>query len=387
MSETPVCTRTNCGKLVDDGECAYHPAAPVFHERKRTWPCCNVSHTSFDDFLAVPGCTTGPHQVPGASSADGASKAGQARQPASGKVPRFYVHLDAEGVGKPVPDFTAVFELDPANTLRRIREDFVIQYNRQHGAEYTLKIATVRLVDGDGPAAAALDLDTPLPNVVTPGADVFCSVVTFQPIATPDAALTPNAASSSAEAAEATAAATAAAAEPRDPNAERTCLNYTCGGTFTDATNADDACTFHLAPPFFHDASQGYQCCSRVMSFDEFQAIPPCQTGPHSDMPHELRPVVPFPSTDDEVVFSQDKTTISLTFNLPGTDASGVDVDVEDDNIMVIISRSGEKDFVYTVDPLHAEVKPGKSSVAIDGDAVVITFTKASKAEWPALQG
>ncbi len=42
--------------------CTYHAAAPLFHEGSKTWPCCRVKKWDFDDFLAVPGCVTGPHE-------------------------------------------------------------------------------------------------------------------------------------------------------------------------------------------------------------------------------------------------------------------------------------------------------------------------------------
>uniref|UniRef100_A0A7S4B2U6 CHORD domain-containing protein n=1 Tax=Chrysotila carterae TaxID=13221 RepID=A0A7S4B2U6_CHRCT len=48
----------------DNGEsaCRYHAQAPVFHEGTKSWPCCNVKKWDFDEFLAVPGCCTGPHE-------------------------------------------------------------------------------------------------------------------------------------------------------------------------------------------------------------------------------------------------------------------------------------------------------------------------------------
>jgi len=42
--------------------CRHHTKAPLFHEGSKQWPCCGVKKWDFDDFLAVPGCTIGPHE-------------------------------------------------------------------------------------------------------------------------------------------------------------------------------------------------------------------------------------------------------------------------------------------------------------------------------------
>ena len=42
--------------------CTYHKGTPVFHETLKWWGCCPGSKKmDFDDFLAVPGCASGPH--------------------------------------------------------------------------------------------------------------------------------------------------------------------------------------------------------------------------------------------------------------------------------------------------------------------------------------
>ena len=42
--------------------CTYHKGTPVFHETLKWWGCCpNSKKMDFDDFLAVPGCASGPH--------------------------------------------------------------------------------------------------------------------------------------------------------------------------------------------------------------------------------------------------------------------------------------------------------------------------------------
>lgn len=42
--------------------CRYHPAAPLFHEGSKQWPCCAVKRWDFDEFMAVPGCVVAEHE-------------------------------------------------------------------------------------------------------------------------------------------------------------------------------------------------------------------------------------------------------------------------------------------------------------------------------------
>ncbi|BEI85294.1 hypothetical protein CcaverHIS002_0506950 [Cutaneotrichosporon cavernicola] len=63
------CTHKGCGKEYDaasnsDGDCKYHSGGPVFHEGLKSWSCCNETNKpvmEFDQFMAIPGCTTGKH--------------------------------------------------------------------------------------------------------------------------------------------------------------------------------------------------------------------------------------------------------------------------------------------------------------------------------------
>ncbi|EXJ85015.1 hypothetical protein A1O3_05690 [Capronia epimyces CBS 606.96] len=58
------------------------------------------------------------------------------------------------------------------------------------------------------------------------------------------------------------------------------CVHKGCGKTFTDP---EEECTYHPGPPEFHEGQKGWKCCKpRVLTFDEFLAIPPCTKGKHS---------------------------------------------------------------------------------------------------------
>jgi CHORD len=61
------CQRKGCQKtfLVEDNSataCTYHKGQPVFHDAVKFWSCCPEKKCyDFDEFLAVPGCSTGFH--------------------------------------------------------------------------------------------------------------------------------------------------------------------------------------------------------------------------------------------------------------------------------------------------------------------------------------
>lgn len=54
---------------------------------------------------------------------------------------------------------------------------------------------------------------------------------------------------------------------------------------------------------------------------------------------------------------------------------------------MVCITRKGEKDFQYTVDPLFASISVGKSKVEVTDDAVLLVMKKKKKGHWDKLAG
>ncbi|KEF56205.1 uncharacterized protein A1O9_07786 [Exophiala aquamarina CBS 119918] len=59
------CVHKGCGKVFNDPEeeCIYHPGPPEFHEGQKGWKCCKPRVLTFDEFLAIPPCTTGRHST------------------------------------------------------------------------------------------------------------------------------------------------------------------------------------------------------------------------------------------------------------------------------------------------------------------------------------
>lgn len=44
-----------------DESCIHHPGGPIFHDALKGWSCCKKRVIDFNDFLNIPGCTTGRH--------------------------------------------------------------------------------------------------------------------------------------------------------------------------------------------------------------------------------------------------------------------------------------------------------------------------------------
>jgi len=60
------CTHKGCEKDYVENEntdtsCTFHAGVPVFHEGLKGWSCCSKRVLSFEEFLQLPGCTTGSH--------------------------------------------------------------------------------------------------------------------------------------------------------------------------------------------------------------------------------------------------------------------------------------------------------------------------------------
>ncbi len=60
------CGNNGCGNTFTDEEnndtaCIYHPGSAVFHEGLKGWSCCKKKVISFEEFMAIPGCSCGSH--------------------------------------------------------------------------------------------------------------------------------------------------------------------------------------------------------------------------------------------------------------------------------------------------------------------------------------
>ncbi|KAF2002926.1 chord-domain-containing protein [Amniculicola lignicola CBS 123094] len=92
------CVHTGCGKPYEheSEECIYHPGPPVFHEGQKGWKCCKPRVLTFDEFLAIPPCTTGTHSEVNDTPTPEPQTAPDAPEPTK-------VSLDSLGAALPAP--------------------------------------------------------------------------------------------------------------------------------------------------------------------------------------------------------------------------------------------------------------------------------------------
>lgn len=59
-----VCKNFGCNKKYTEGQedgCNYHRGAPMFHDLRKYWTCCNAESWDWDGFMALPTCASGRH--------------------------------------------------------------------------------------------------------------------------------------------------------------------------------------------------------------------------------------------------------------------------------------------------------------------------------------
>eukprot|EP00389_Voromonas_pontica_P017774 GDKH01027923.1.p1 GENE.GDKH01027923.1~~GDKH01027923.1.p1 ORF type:complete len:203 (-),score=27.73 GDKH01027923.1:174-782(-) len=60
------------------------------------------------------------------------------------------------------------------------------------------------------------------------------------------------------------------------------CCHVSCNKEFEPDENEDGACKFHSGKPMFRDLRKEWTCCGAASTdWDDFVALPPCQTGRH----------------------------------------------------------------------------------------------------------
>eukprot|EP00842_Homolaphlyctis_polyrhiza_P003562 jgi/Hompol1/4206/HPOL_003538-RA len=143
------CLNRGCGQTFEPDTtdtCVYHSGAPVFHEGLKGWSCCSKRVTDFDEFLKIPGCTTGSHssQVPESPAPASASRSSGA-QPAV--APETITSDNVEIYGTPAPQKSAASAEEAMSSL-------------------SIKPSSSETA---APAITEQDLQDPAGAVVTPG--------------------------------------------------------------------------------------------------------------------------------------------------------------------------------------------------------------------------
>jgi hypothetical protein len=66
--------------------------------------------------------------------------------------------------------------------------------------------------------------------------------------------------------------------------AQKRCKRHGCLKHYNEEENQEGSCHFHPGQPIFHDLKKGWTCCNRIVyDWDEFQKLPTCATGTHTD--------------------------------------------------------------------------------------------------------
>lgn len=70
---------------------------------------------------------------------------------------------------------------------------------------------------------------------------------------------------------------------------KKKCTRRGCLKEYTDGSNCETACQYHPGKPIFHDTKKGWDCCNKLAyDWDEFQKIPGCQTGAHTNIKEDV---------------------------------------------------------------------------------------------------
>ena len=71
---------------------------------------------------------------------------------------------------------------------------------------------------------------------------------------------------------------------------QKRCKRHGCLKHYQEADNQEGACHFHPGQPIFHDLKKGWTCCNKIVyDWDEFQKLPTCATGKHTDNKEEAQ--------------------------------------------------------------------------------------------------
>ena len=65
---------------------------------------------------------------------------------------------------------------------------------------------------------------------------------------------------------------------------KKKCVRKGCMKKYTEDENTEGACSYHPGKPIFHDLKKGWTCCNKIVyDWDEFQKLPGCESGKHTD--------------------------------------------------------------------------------------------------------
>lgn len=212
------CLHKGCQKTYTDANetCIYHPGPPEFHEGQKGWLCCKPRVLTFDEFLAIEGCTRGKHSATDDGTQQWRRENGKDETQKQGDsvMPKEKQKSEEEGQQGEVRKIKPISISDrTANSL---------------AAAMTTTSATPRSTT---PQPAPPESDSDDPEV--------------------DPTLSEN----------------------------MTCKRRSCNKSYSKTTpRQQEKCIYHPGVPLFHEGSKGWTCCKRrVLEFEEFLKIEGCK--------------------------------------------------------------------------------------------------------------
>ncbi len=71
---------------------------------------------------------------------------------------------------------------------------------------------------------------------------------------------------------------------------KKRCKRHGCLKHYKEDENSETSCLYHPGQPIFHDLKKGWTCCNKIVyDWDEFQKLPTCAVGRHTDNKDEAQ--------------------------------------------------------------------------------------------------
>ncbi|KZT54585.1 chord-domain-containing protein [Calocera cornea HHB12733] len=324
----PTCNRKGCGKEFDpakndDGDCHYHPGAPVFHEGQKCWSCCkdvNKPVLTFDEFLAIPGCATGKHTLLVQESAPPPSAA------------------------KPSPATTVTKSADGTETYS----------TAPLPAPQAATAASPKLSAPPAPLPAA----APAPK--EPAKPAPLEIPEDEPGVTVEKGVRCK---------------------------RNGCSAVFVDEATSRGEGEGAECVFHPAPPIFHEGSKGYMCCKRrVLEFDEFLKIRGCTTGKHLFAPEpDEEPEEEEEAVQCRLDHYQTPSTVQVSVFAKKADKARSTVVITPSTVSLDLFLPEHKRFRRTL-RLYGPIVPAESEYTILGSKVELKLVKTDTRSWNMLE-
>ncbi|KAG8217389.1 HSP20-like chaperone [Butyriboletus roseoflavus] len=169
------------------------------------------------------------------------------------------------------------------------------------------------------------------------------------------------------------------------------CRRKGCSAAFvSDAENRigngeGTVCTYHPAPPIFHEGSKGYLCCKRrVLEFEEFLKIEGCKKGRHVFVPKQSEEQAE-QFTECRVDHYQTPNEVHVSVFAKQADEDRSKVTVEETQVHFDLYLPTQKRFKRTIQ-LFGPIEPEGSSYKFFGTKVEVVLKKLDTRSWTVLE-